>query len=298
MEMSAVLASAEGQVVDDAVATLERRGAASLPSSSPEERRSYFRALFGLVVQCVDEGHVEPIIISSEQIATHRFVAGFDFAEIQGTFSVLEEVLWRYVTDALAGEQLIECLGVNSILAAGRDTLARTYATLASRGRIPAAERPAGEQPAGQRPADFAGDGNGFAGDGNGVAAAGLAETAVTAGALVATEVLGHVGVITLAQQRKRNALSGQMVTGVIAALAGCRPPACARSCCARPRECACGRPGTTSTSCPGAGATRWPTTTRSSSCCAPSAYALPRSSPWCTARSGAGRSTWCSAAT
>jgi len=165
-------------------------------------------------VQCVDEGHVEPIITSSEQIATHRFVAGFDFAEIQGTFSVLEEVLWRYVTDALAGEQLIECLGVNSILAAGRDTLARTYVTLASRGRIPAAERPAGEQPAGQRPADFAGDGNG-------VAAAGLAETAVTAGALVATDVLGHVGVITLAHQRKRNALSGQMVTGVIAALAG-----------------------------------------------------------------------------
>src|ERR1019366_2811451 len=38
-------------------------------------------------------------------------------------------------------------------------------------------------------------------------------------GAVVRTEVLGQVGVITLADQRRRNALSAQMANGVVAAL-------------------------------------------------------------------------------
>ena len=56
------------------------------------------RDLFELVVRCVHEGHVEPIIASSQQAAA----AGFDIAEVQGAFNVLEEVLWREVAAVLA----------------------------------------------------------------------------------------------------------------------------------------------------------------------------------------------------
>ncbi|MGP0048510.1 MAG: methylmalonyl-CoA decarboxylase [Solirubrobacteraceae bacterium] len=42
-------------------------------------------------------------------------------------------------------------------------------------------------------------------------------------GAAVRTEVLGHVGVVTLDDERRRNALSAHMVSGVVAALEGLR---------------------------------------------------------------------------
>ena len=55
---------------------------------------------------------------------------------------------------------------------------------------------------------------------GTGSAAAGAAGPDRAA---VQTEVLGHVGVITLDDERRRNALSAHMVSGVVAALEGMR---------------------------------------------------------------------------
>ena len=93
VEMSAVLATAEDRVVEEAAATLERRHQAHHHAVSPEERRRDVRDLFELVVQCVHEGRTEPIIASSQQIAANRFEAGFDIAEIQGTFNAVDEIL-------------------------------------------------------------------------------------------------------------------------------------------------------------------------------------------------------------
>ncbi len=207
METSAVLASAEDRVVGEAVAALERRHLAHHQASSPEERRRYLRELFGLVVRCAQEGDAEPIIASSGQFAADRFADGFEIAEIQGIFNVLQQVLWSHLASTFAGDQRIEALRlVNAILGAGKDALARTYVALASRGASPP-----GEQPAGPRRGGEAAAGGAAAG------AAGLA------GAAVRTEVVGHVGVITLADQRRRNAISAQMANGVAAAFGSLR---------------------------------------------------------------------------
>jgi methylmalonyl-CoA decarboxylase len=199
VETSAVLATAEDRVVEEAAAALERRHQAHHHAVSPEERRRNVRDLFELVVQCVHEGRAEPIIALSQQIAANRFEAGFDIAEIQGTFNVLEEVLWRHVAGALADDQRIEALGlVNTILGAGRDALARTYVALASRGAGPLDQQPAASR------------GDGEAGGPAG--AAGLA-------GVVRTDKRGQVGVIALDNQRTRNALSAQTANGIVAAL-------------------------------------------------------------------------------
>jgi len=196
VEASAVLANAGDRVVGEAVAALERGHEAHYQVSSPEERRRYVRDLFELVVQCVHEGDAEPIIASCQHIAADRFEAGAGITEIQGVFNVLAEVLWRHVAAALAGEQRTETLGlVNSILGAGRDALARTYVDRASRGRSPLDEQPAASRGGGE------------------------ARAAGRAGGAVRTEVLGQVGVITLADLRRRNVLSARMVSGVVAAL-------------------------------------------------------------------------------
>ena len=151
METSAVLAGAEDRVVDEAAAELERRHTND-QASSPEMRRRHLRDLFELVVKCVQDGAVEPIIASSHQLAADRFAAGFDIREVQREFNVLEEVLWRHVAASLSGDQRIETLELlNSVLGAGRDALARTYVALATGAGSPRDEPSATSPQAGDR---------------------------------------------------------------------------------------------------------------------------------------------------
>ena len=108
METSAVLASVQDQVVGEVVASLERRDQAHHDASSPEQRRHDVQHLFELVLRCVHEGCTESIITPSQQIAADRFAAGVDLAEVQGTFNILEEVLWHHVAGTFVGDQRVE----------------------------------------------------------------------------------------------------------------------------------------------------------------------------------------------
>lgn len=198
MEASAVLASAEDRVVEEAVAALAQRDQAQHHSSGSEEHRHDMRQLFRLVLRCVRAGRAEPIITPSEQIAAHCFAAGIDLAEAQEAFNVMAEALWRHVAGALAGEQRVEALGlVNAIVGAGKDAQARTYVALAA---SQGASRPGGQ------PTVPAADGR-----------------SPTAGAGLRTAVIGKVGVITLDDQHKRNAIAAQMASSVVAALGSLR---------------------------------------------------------------------------
>ena len=143
MEASAVVASAEDRVVEEAVAALVQRDQAQDHPPGAEEHRHDMRQLFRLVLRCVRAGRAEPIIRPSEQIAAHCFAAGIDLAEAQEAFNVLAEALWRYVAGALADEQRVEALGlVNAIVGAGKDAQARTYVALAA---SQGASRPVGK---------------------------------------------------------------------------------------------------------------------------------------------------------
>ncbi|MGO9964591.1 MAG: methylmalonyl-CoA decarboxylase [Acidimicrobiales bacterium] len=204
METSAVIAGAEDRVVDEAVAELDRRRTND-QASSPEMRRRHLRDLFELVVRCLHDGVVAPIIASSQQLAADRFAVGFDISEVQGEFNVLEEVLWREVAATLAGDQRIEALELlNAILGAGRDALARTYVALASGGSSSRDE----QQPA--APSEGAVPG----GEGSGPDAA-----EALGGGNIKTEVMGRVGVITLGDQHRRNAISAALANGIVAEL-------------------------------------------------------------------------------
>jgi hypothetical protein len=111
VDTSAVLASLEDRVIDEAVAALAQTDEARR-SPRPDEHRREVRQLFRLVLRCVRAGRAKPIIRPSEQIAAHCYAAGIDLAEILRSFTVLAEVLWRQLADALAGEQLVQALGL------------------------------------------------------------------------------------------------------------------------------------------------------------------------------------------
>ncbi len=193
METSEVLANAAGRVVDEAVAELDQRHSRGKTTRN-EASRGHLQDLFQVVVRCVREGVVEPIIASSHQLAADRFAAGFDIGEVQGEFNVLEEVLWREMADTLSGDQRIEALELlNTVFGAGRDALARTYVALAAGGN--------GDKPIG-------------------AGAVGDSVVAEADGALL-IEVVGRVGILTLNDQHRRNAISGKLANGIVAALDG-----------------------------------------------------------------------------
>ena len=185
--------------MDEAVAVLAQRDQARQSPRSDERRRDV-RQLFRLVLRCMGAGQAEPIIKPSEQIAAHCYAAGIDLTEAQEAFNVVAEVLWRYLVGTLAGEQLVQALGLlNAIVGASKDATARIYVTLATRDRNGQDEQSAGDSPT-------AGTGSeGRAGD------------------IVLTGVVGQVGIITLQDRRKHNAIGAQLATEVIAALESLR---------------------------------------------------------------------------
>ena len=184
-------------MIDEAVAVLAQADQVRR-SPRPDGRRREVRQLFRLVLRCVRAGRAEPIIKPSEQIAAHCYAAGSDLADIQGSFTVLAEVLWRQLVGGLAGEQLVKALGLlTAITRAGQDTMARTYVALATRdrgGRPPPDEPATADAMSGDRPRGT-----------------------------VQADVVGQVGIITLGDRDKRNAIGAEMASRVIAALESLR---------------------------------------------------------------------------
>jgi len=201
-ETSAALAGAREQLVGEALAALEQRDQAGQHGSSAAERRRDVEQLFELVERCVQEGHADPILLPSRQIAADRFVAGVDIAEIQAAFAALEDVLWRHLAGTVSDERRVEMLRLmNVILGTGRDALARTYVSLASHPRNPLQGQP--PLPGAVTPADEGG--------------------APAEPSVVSTTTHGRVGVITMDDRNKRNAIGARMANGIVAALGSLR---------------------------------------------------------------------------
>jgi methylmalonyl-CoA decarboxylase len=199
VEVSAVLASAEEQVVEEAVVGLAQLDQIHPRASSTDERRRHVRQVFGLMLRCMHEGHAESIIKPSAQIAAHCFASGTGLEEVQDEFSVLGQVLWHHLAGSFSGGQLVQALElVHAVVDAGKDALARTYVALASLGGDRSGEQPAEpESPAGAGAVGGPGD------------------------VVVQATMAGRVGIITLDDQRKCNAIGARMASGIAGAVKG-----------------------------------------------------------------------------
>ena len=235
--ISAVLADARDRVIGEALAALNERDQAGCLASSPAERRRDMEHLFELIQRCVHEGHCEPIIGPSQRMAADHFANGIEIAEIQAAFTVLENVLWRHLADTLSGDdQRLETLRlINAILGAGRDALARTYVSLASHAGplqgqpLPGlAPPPGGAETGGTSETGTGGNaGDGGSGasarhpeDGRGAAGAGVVSDEHS---VIGTALHGQVGVITLDDRHRRNAIGARMANSIVAALGSMR---------------------------------------------------------------------------
>ena len=126
--MVGVLGTARDECLEQAVDALGRAHLKHYEVSGPELARRRLNDLFDLVVECLAKKALGPIWQYAQRVAEERFDAGFDNAEVQSAFNVLEEAIWHVVLARLPADDLLEAAGlVGTIIGAGKDTLARTW---------------------------------------------------------------------------------------------------------------------------------------------------------------------------
>lgn len=133
-----VLHAAQADVLGEASASLHRAHLTHYEASGKTESGQHLQRLFSLVVQCLDQQTLGPMAHYSQTIAEQRFAAGFDIAEVQTAFNVLEEAIWHVVIAKLGADDVAESAGmVGTVLGVGKDTLARTWVSLAASRHVP-----------------------------------------------------------------------------------------------------------------------------------------------------------------
>jgi hypothetical protein len=135
MALTEALSAARDDVLQEASASLERGHLTHYEASGSEASG---RHLFDLVVECLAKRTLAPITQYANNVAGERFNAGFNIAEVQTAFNVLEEAIWRVVIARLPTQELLDSAGlIGTVLGAGKDALARTWVALATSQHVP-----------------------------------------------------------------------------------------------------------------------------------------------------------------
>lgn len=132
MDLDRLLLDHRTTAVEQALAGLSR---AALPHYSADaEARSHARLerLYDLSVECLANHNLMPICEHARVIAHERHGEGFSFHEVHTAFNVLEEVIWRVISDHMPPDQLFAALAqASTVLGAGKEALAVAYVSLA-----------------------------------------------------------------------------------------------------------------------------------------------------------------------
>jgi hypothetical protein len=138
MSVDVVLTDAASQIVDEAYETLHPQAHPHYAALGERLTRQYLADLFVQVVNGVTHREAVHLVQHAEVMAEERFLAGFDLAEVQAAFNALEQAMWRRITTAEHGPELLATVGIlSSVLGAGKDALARAYVRLASARHAP-----------------------------------------------------------------------------------------------------------------------------------------------------------------
>ncbi len=138
MNLHPFLRDGRQEILAEAVESVRRARLESYEAAGPARIRQRLDDLLGLVLDAIRDRTLAPIVAHANAVATERFEAGFDLAEVQTAFNVLEEVLWLHILKQFPPEEQGEALGlVGTVLGTGKDTLARKYVSMATQTRTP-----------------------------------------------------------------------------------------------------------------------------------------------------------------
>lgn len=138
MSLIALLERDGEQIVDEATLALDRSHLAHYQQAGHDTGHERLAELYRLTRQCIGDRNLAPIMEYMTHVADQRFHAGYTINEVQTAINVLEESIWKNVVRHTPPEELAEALGlVSTVLGAAKDSLARTYVSLASRSKAP-----------------------------------------------------------------------------------------------------------------------------------------------------------------
>jgi hypothetical protein len=123
--------------VDEAFQSIQCIKLQGYLKAGDEKTKEKLRLLHNTLVECVKEKSLIPMVNHADYIAKERFAAGYDLYEVQTAINALEEVIWKKIFAEIKPNELAESLGlVSTVLGAGKDTLARTYVSLATKSKV------------------------------------------------------------------------------------------------------------------------------------------------------------------
>lgn len=150
MRIDDLLRDEKAGIIEDTWRAVERLGDTETPSGCAPERlthyerdgehvtRSRLEALYGRLADAVRTRDLGELLSHTASIAKQRFHAGFDLAEVQTLFFMLEQAIWRRALRRLAPGELAVALGlVSTALGHARDALGREFVSLATHARTP-----------------------------------------------------------------------------------------------------------------------------------------------------------------
>jgi hypothetical protein len=130
--LSALLRQTRVPNLERAIESLERSGLPHYASSAAPENRQRLAALYDVAAECIERRHLGPMHQHARTVAQERYRGGFGLLEVHTAFNVLEEAIWRAVTERMAPEDYPEAFGlVSTVLGAGKQALAIAYVALA-----------------------------------------------------------------------------------------------------------------------------------------------------------------------
>lgn len=125
------------EILHEAVSAMQRAHCRHYEEQGEEHMRARLKALFVLTQRALKERNLGPMLAHAEAVAEERFHAGFDLAEVQTAFNVLEEAIWWRIVSSLPRAEYAEAFGLlGTVLGAGKDALARRYVSLAASTRV------------------------------------------------------------------------------------------------------------------------------------------------------------------
>ena len=137
MELHQLLKAEKDIILNNAFQSLKYFHLKHYQYEIPDEVQQRLRNLYELILECLEKKNLAPIINFSKEIAQERFNSGYDLYEVQTVFNIIEEIIWQQILKNLSSEDLTEALGMMStILGAGKDSLARTYVSLATKTKV------------------------------------------------------------------------------------------------------------------------------------------------------------------
>ena len=138
MDCAALLLEHRSSILDESYTVLERSHVHHYEAAGEQFTRERLGDLFDLVATSIAHRDLAAVSSYAVTVADERFAAGFDIGEVQAAFNAIEEAMWRRIVEFSAPEDLAEATGLMStVVGFGKDVLARTYVSLASRRHVP-----------------------------------------------------------------------------------------------------------------------------------------------------------------